>query len=144
MPNPVDRDKHVLAVLSTSHGMPWTPVQLQKMFFLLDERIPRDIEGPRFDFQPYDYGPFDAAVYHEVNTLARAGKAAIGQEGVRSYWLTQAGQSEGEQALKALPPDAQEYVQRLSDWVRSLSFTELVSAVYGEFPEMREKSVFRR
>jgi hypothetical protein len=144
MTNTTARDRYVLAVLSASGGEPWTPVQVQKMFFLLDERIPRDIEGPRFDFRPYDYGPFDAAVYHEIGVLRKAGKASVDTDRVRSYRLTPTGQREGERALQELPKSAQDYIRKLSAWVRALSFPQLVSAVYSEFPEMRAKSVFRR
>lgn len=141
---PLDRELYVLGVLSTSGGQPWTPVQLQKVFFILDEKIPGDIGGPRFAFYPHDYGPYDPAVYESVKTLANVGKAFIANDAVRTYRLTVDGQREGESALAALSPNAQAYIRRLSDWIRPLSFTDLVSAVYREFPEMAVKAVFCR
>lgn len=140
----LDRERYVLGVLSTSDGQPWTPVQLQKVFFILDERIPRDIEGPRFAFYPHDYGPYDPDVYETVKALEKSGKAFIANYAVRTYRLTVQGQREGEAALAALPPNAQDYIRRLSDWIRPLSFTDLVTAIYREFPEMAGKAVFCR
>jgi hypothetical protein len=46
-------------------------VQVQKLFFLLDENIAADLGGRQFSFEPYDYGPFDRAVYSELELLAR-------------------------------------------------------------------------
>ncbi len=140
----MERDSYVLGVLSTSDGQPWTPVQLQKVFFILDEKIPGDIEGPRFAFYPHDYGPYDPAVYETLKVLAKVGKAFIANYSIRTYRLTVQGQREGEQALATLPPSAQAYTRSLSEWLRALSFTDLVTAVYREFPAMAVKAVFCR
>jgi hypothetical protein len=35
------------------------------------------------------------------------------------------------------------YIRQASEFVRSLSFTQLVSAIYKAYPEMRENSVFQ-
>ncbi len=134
----------VLAALSTSAGVAWQPVQLQKLFFLLDKKLATQLGGPFFGFTPYDYGPFDPAVYHEVEGLERLGEAVVlPSVGMKTYGLTPEGQRRGAALLKALPEPVRAYITDLSTWVRSLSFAQLVSAIYAEFPEMRERSVFR-
>lgn len=45
--------------------------------------------------------------------------------------------------LRQLPPKAQTYIERVSTFVRGLSFTQLVSAIYKAYPEMRANSVFQ-
>ena len=70
-------DRYVLAVLSTAGGAEWTPVQLQKIFFLLDQTIGPALGGPKFNFEPYDYGPFDAEVYRRVEALQATGESIV-------------------------------------------------------------------
>ena len=56
------RKEVVLAALAPAKHAPHSPVQVQKLIFLIDRNIPREVGGPHFDFQPYNYGPFDKAV----------------------------------------------------------------------------------
>jgi len=125
------RGRYTLAVLST--GKEWSPVQLQKMFFLLDKKL----GDPWWNFVPYDYGPFDPSVYREVEQLERDGLARITDSGVRSYALTPVGQREGELALNSMSERTRNYIRSLSQWLRSLSFAQLVAAVSRDYPEMR-------
>jgi hypothetical protein len=136
------RDDYVLAVLATSGEGAWTPVQVQKIFFLLDQRLASQVGGPHFNFTAYDYGPFDAAVYEVIERQSEL--ASVDRtSSMKTFRLTRRGQARGEEALVELSPGAREYIRSLSGWVRNLSFQQLVSAVYKEFPEMRANSVFR-
>jgi hypothetical protein len=59
----MDRSSLVLAALAAAGGnAAFTPVQVQKLLFLIDREAGRLVGGPHFDFLPYDYGPFDRAV----------------------------------------------------------------------------------
>jgi uncharacterized protein len=130
----------MLAALATANGERFTPVQVQKLFFLIDREVARLIDGPHFNFQPYHYGRFDKAVYQELEALSRDGLVDVH---VRPYALTLAGQEAGLVHLNALHPDAKDYIERVSTFVRSLSFSALVSAIYKAYPEMRANSVFQ-
>lgn len=144
MPGRLDRDDYVLAVLATSGEQPWTPVQVQKIFFLLDQRLASQVSGPHFAFAAYDYGPFDPAVYDVIERQQQAELASVDRSAsMRTFRLTRFGQARGEEVLGTLSPAAREYIRSLSAWVRGLSFQQLVSAVYKEFPEMRANSIFR-
>jgi hypothetical protein len=144
--DPMDRTRYVLAV--TAHqgkGATFTPVQLQKLFFLLDREIPRSTNGPWFEFRPYDYGPFDQGVYHEFERLKEEGLAIVSsQSNIRTYQLTEKGLGKGIELASLLPPDAKSYITRAGDFVRRLSFGELVSSIYKAYPEMKAKSIFRQ
>jgi uncharacterized protein len=136
----------VLAVLSTS-GAPriqYTPVQLQKMFFLVD-KLGQKIGGPYFDFQPYDYGPFDKEVYEVLDSIIikELAEKNRGEKGWNNYFLTEQGFEEGNKVLQQLPKPLQEYIAELSKFVRSLSFVELVSSIYKAYPDMKVNSVFK-
>ena len=60
-----------------------------------------------------------------------------------SYCLTRVGQEVGERTLSSLSDRAQGFIIEVSDFVRRLSFTQLVSAIYNIYPEMRANSVFQ-
>ena len=142
----MDKNELVLAALATGEGAAFSPVQVQKLMFVLDREISQHTGGPHFAFEPYDYGPFDAAVYSTLEGLQAAGDVEISYgQGTRrrSYRLTVAGQTKGRELLASTPPEVREYMRQLSGWVRSLSFTDLVSAIYAAYPEMRANSVFR-
>jgi hypothetical protein len=138
------RSDYILAVLAAANGASHTPVQVQKLFFLLDQKIPERIQGPFFQFEPRDYGPFDKNVYSQLETLSTENLVSIDDAGgMRTFRLTPSGQSRGAVLLATLPGEISDYISRLSQWVRSLSFEDLVSAIYREYPEMRANSVFR-
>lgn len=115
---------YVLAVLSAGNGKTFLPIQIQKLFFILDREIPDQIGGRRFDFEPYSYGPFDSKIYHvlwslvDKDMLTRERDAA---HPYRQYRLTSPGQKRGEQMLLALDQTAQQYVSNVVEFVLRLS-----------------------
>jgi hypothetical protein len=139
------RQEYVLAVLAAGNGAGHDPVHVQKLFFLLDRRVAELVGGPWFAFEPAAYGPYDKAVYEELRALSQRGLVSISKEaGVpRTYHLTPEGIAEGQTQLAKFPGATADYIRRLSAWVRGLSFSELVSAIYRAFPEMRAKGVFQ-
>ncbi len=140
------REKVTLMMLAAAKGKPYTPVQIQKAMFLLSEEAAALFSpGSRYRFVPYDYGPFDAAVYDDLRALQAAGLATVDKDdryGWRCYSATPAGIKEGEQLLERIPSERRGYLVRVSKFVRSLSFQQLVSAIYRAYPAMRARSVF--
>jgi uncharacterized protein len=134
----------ILAALSCAPDHKFTPVQVQKLFFLIDKKLAHRLDGPYFDFKPYDYGPFDAAVYSSLTDLAGTGSIFLfNTTRPRTYQLTPEGSEAGLQILQQLESNVVENIRKLTLFVISLSFANLVSAIYKEYPEMREKSVFQ-
>jgi uncharacterized protein YwgA len=136
----MNRRDFVLAALAPANGGTYSPVQVQKLFFLIDREAAKLTGGPYFDFRPYHYGPFDKAVYKELEALRDEGLVDIGS---RSYALTSTGQAQGMKFLDSLPKNGREYIIQVAAFVRRLSFSALVSAIYKEYPEMRANSVFQ-
>ena len=60
-----------------------------------------------------------------------------------SFKTTEEGQAIGGKKLGQLETWVREAIEVYSDWVRSLSFTQLVSAIYNKYPAMRANSVFQ-
>ncbi|MFL6192844.1 MAG: hypothetical protein ACJ75H_01635, partial [Thermoanaerobaculia bacterium] len=100
----LSREDLVLLALSPAGSVPHTPVQVQKLLFLIDRNLAPRIGGPAFDFQPYHYGPFDSRVYAVLEDLAGRGWVEItkGQGNWRDYRLTPAGLSQADAASAAL------------------------------------------
>ncbi len=61
----------------------------------------------------------------------------------RTYRLLQKGFNKGQEHLKTLDEKTQKYIGRVASFVVRVSFAELVSAIYREYPEMKVNSVFR-
>lgn len=141
----MDRGDYVLAVLSAgSEQARFSPVQVQKLFFLLDREVPDQVGGPYFSFQPYDYGPFDSKVYNELDRLELLSLVdRVGHGSYRNYLLTPEGIRRGQTALATLPEELRRYIGDLSKWTRSLSFNQLVSEIYRRYPDMKVNSVFK-
>lgn len=137
------RSEIVLAALAA--GGPdarFDPVRVQKLFFLIDREIPELIDGPHFDFEPYDYGPFDAQVYKELDALVTQGDVDVDTaKRYRRYALTKAGYAEGAKTLHDCSAPAARYLGDVARWIRSVSFRQLLSAIYRQYPEMAANSI---
>ncbi len=136
----------LLAALASSKGSGFSPVQIQKLLFLIDRRIGRDIGGPFFDFIPYSYGPFDKGIYDVLGSLVRKGlvaEVAVAGEKWRQYTPTASGQKKGEETLSGIPDKFSSYIGDLSSYVLKISFRDLLSAIYRAYPEMQVNSVFK-
>ena len=144
---PLSRDEIALVVLSIAEGAAFTPVQIQKAIFLASEKVSDGFRrDSRYNFQPYDYGPFDSQVYSDVDGLWKRGLAQINQEPGsrwRTYSATEGGIAEGRRLAGQLTEEQRVVLGRIVNLVRSLSFNDLVSAIYRAYPGMRERSVFR-
>ena len=136
------RREIVLAALAPSNGEKHSPVQVQKLLFLLDKEACELVDGPHFDFKPYNYGPFDKHVYEVLESLGAEGLVTIfTEEKFCKYALTPKGQVLAEKVLGNLSEDANKYINKASEFVRRLGFTKLVSAIYKAYPEMQENSI---
>ena len=136
----------LLAALASSRGTAYSPIQIQKLLFLVDRRMGRDIGGPFFDFIPYSYGPFDRSIYDLLTLLIRKGLVAevdVPGENWKLYRPTSSGQVKGEQALACIPAKLSSYLGQLSSYVVKLSFRDLVSEIYRAYPEMQVNTVFK-
>jgi hypothetical protein len=139
----MDRSGIVLAALAAGgENATFTPVQVQKLLFLIDRRAARLVGGPYFDFKPYDFGPFDRTVYQVLEMLAMQGLVYQTRARYRLYSLSPEGYRRGVELLHAYP-EAKNYVQQVANWVRSLSFSQLVAAIYRDYPDMKVNSIFR-
>lgn len=142
----MNRNDFVLAVLASSNDAIYSPVQIQKLFFLIEKKIPELSEYIYFNFAPYNYGPFDPEIYDAILELISSGDLEVINDvnsRIMKYNTTDKGQTRGEQILQSLGENTTDKIKILSEFVRRLSFSELVSAIYKEYPEMKKYSIFR-
>jgi hypothetical protein len=144
---PLNRDQIALVVLSLAEGRSMTPVKIQKALFLASDKVPGAFApGSEYHFEPYDYGPFDADVYRDVEGLQGCGFANINQApGTRwkTYSATAEGRSEAGRLAEQLSSEQREILRRIVSLVCNLTFSQLVSAIYRAYPLMAARSVFR-
>ena len=101
------RELIIAALAAAGENAAFAPVQVQKLFFLLDREAHQLLGGPHFAFAPYDYGPFDRQLYEELERLEWEGLVAIDHSRrYRLYRLTSQGYSEGVQELNKVPEPA--------------------------------------
>ena len=142
---PHDRKSFMLSALAAAgQRVSFTPVQIQKLFFLIDREAAALVEGPYFNFAAYDYGPFDKTIYDELDALNQDGFVETDHmQRHRLYNLTTQGFERGTLLLNALSPTAQKFMKDSAAWVKSLNFQQLVAAIYKRYPDMKENSIFR-
>ena len=134
-----------LAALAASPQRGMGPVQIQKSLFLIDRRIPKLLGGPFFSFRPYHYGPFDPTIYRLLEELEREGAVRIERVANmrrNAYTLTPEGVTRGREVLNLMAPAAAAFCEKIAQFVTRLSFSELVSSIYREYPDMKANSVF--
>lgn len=119
-------------------------VRVIECLFILEKRMPAAVAGsPFYDFQPHNYGPFDAAVYHDAEAMEAAGDVQTVRERYVGYRATPQGQARAASLRAHADPKAVSYLLELRKWANNVDFTTLVKSVYQEFPEQRAKSIFR-
>jgi hypothetical protein len=135
----------LLIALSAGGKAEHTPVQVQKLMFLVEQNVAKLIGGPFFEFKPYDYGPFDSSIYELLRQLESAGfmSASLTNKGWKKYSLTEAGIAKASELSSVIDDSAMDYIKKASIFVRTLSFVDLVSSIYKAYPEMKVNSVFK-
>lgn len=122
----------VVSILSLAPEKSLSPVQIQKLFFLLEKRL----GIKHFDFKPHHYGPYDRNL---TALLTFSDKIDIVNVNSITYYKVK----EGEVAINSnLLSEAQKkFAIEMIKFIKKLSFKELCMSIYKEFPEMAINSV---
>jgi len=133
----------ILAAMAGAHECAaFDPVRIQKLIFLIETQAASFINGPHFDFKPYHYGPFDKSVFRELDRLHAQGKVELlGAAERRYYALTSLGREHGTTVLNTFSESLSDFFQKCPRWVLSMSFRDLLGAIYEKYPEMAVHSV---
>jgi uncharacterized protein YwgA len=140
----VKRQDWLLLALAAAQDKGLTPVQLQKSLFLFEKGLNRLANF--YHFVPYNYGPFDAQIYRDADSLSQLGLVESRTGGRRwpQYYITAAGQGKAREAQEQLSAEVLAYVNNTVAWTQRLSFPDLVRAIYQKYPEYRANSIFQQ
>ena len=115
------QDWNLLAIAAAG-GAPLSPVQLQKVLFLLGCEQKAAAGKDFYSFSPYNYGPFDKHVYEDAEALAIDGLVQIQRGRWADYSATGAGLAKATKLEASASADAVAYLRKVVQWARSLSF----------------------
>lgn len=147
MADPLSNKDWLLISLAASKLGRMTPVQVQKTLFLLGKEAPKHVGPDFYQFEPYDYGPFNSTVYRDLESLAEDGAIAVEPMPMQRwpiYAITPAGEQRAAVAKQHLEAKTVEFVSAVVNWVTSLNFPDLVRAIYARYPDFKVKSVFNK
>jgi|tagenome__1003787_1003787.scaffolds.fasta_scaffold20937086_2 hypothetical protein len=143
----MDRKDWTLLAISAADAKGLTPVQLQKVLFLLGREMEHELGGDFYHFRPYHYGPFDRAVYGDAEKLSNEDAVEINQrvgENWNRYVISNEGREQADFVKKRASAGAVEYLNRIVEWALRQSFPQLVNAIYTKYPDMKVNSVFNK
>ena len=142
----MERKHWTLLTLGAANGQALTPVKMQKTLFILQRAFPDEDLENFYDFKPYNYGPFDARIYQDAEDLAEEGLVNIITPRDRNwdtYSCTNDGVIFATRLSNNIPEKVWEYLKEVVEWILPLSFSEVVSAVYATYPDMKVNSIFQ-
>jgi uncharacterized protein len=119
-------------------------VRIQKAMFLFAQRT-RAPKTEKYDFTPYDYGPFSFEIYPELARL-QSQDLIKSEPGTRSivYSLTSRGRLEAGILRAAVPPERLRILHELRSYEMERSFNRLLEDIYKLYPNFATRSIFRR
>lgn len=138
------REDWLLLALARKPDKPFSPVQVQKAMFLMRAEAGQHLGDDFYEFTPYNYGPFSAEIYRDLEKLSADGMVIIdgGNAPWRTYQITKQGARRGDELRPQLDATIVTYLDRVVDWVTSLSFIDLVRSIYAKYPAYKVNSVF--
>ncbi len=142
----MDRKDWLLLVIAAAEGDLLSPVQLQKSMFLLGKEQKSAVGKGFYNFIPYAYGPFCVDLYHDAEDLERQGLVSIHLNlsgRWREYRATPAGVERAREIGECTNKQVVDYVSRTVNWIKGMSFHQLVKEIYDKYPAYRKHSVFQ-
>jgi len=142
----MEKEQWLLLAIAAGESEGLTPVQLQKSLFLLGKSLSKKVLGKSFyKFVPYNYGPFNVTIYSDAESLGRKGLVEIQHEGRRwpQYRVTAAGVRLARDVHNALSEEVRSHLDAVVKWTQSKSFSGLLRAIYREYPQYRQSSIFQ-
>ncbi len=143
------RQKTLLMFLGVDGEQGIDPVRVQKGLFIMAMETPKDWlpTEARYRFEPYHYGPYSAEIQYDLDKLEGYGLVEATRVIGRSwnyYSLTPEGAQLSSEVAEATNPKVVEYTQKLRDFVGNLTFRNLLTTVYRNYPDYAVNSVFKQ
>lgn len=132
----MNRDNFVLSVLSCNNCKNWLCMaKIQRLFFLIDSKIPELINGPIFEYYPLDYGPSSSELHNILNNLVKK-DLIFRKNDERLYQLTFHGQNRGLENFREFSENAADFIKTTCSFISILSFEQLFSIMKEQYPHI--------
>jgi uncharacterized protein YwgA len=141
---PVRADWPLFALHVAEDGV-LTPVQMQKVLFLLDKQAHELLGTDFYRFEAYNYGPFASEIYSDLNELARDGRIILDKAPGKTwnkYVIAPLGKARVAEVIDRADGRVIDYLKTVVAWAKSLRFSELVGAIYKAYPPYAKNSIF--
>jgi len=140
--------KQKLLLLFISMGKEIDPVRIMKGMFLLAENARERwlSDDSYYEFEPYYYGPCSFEIYSDLDELKAKGLIMgnrVAGESWNRYSVTEKGKEFARKVKRELTPDLVKYIKKVRDFVSSVTFRQLLTAIYRSYPKYAAKSVFK-
>lgn len=145
MPKTLNKEEWALVAISYAEEGFLSPAQLQKSLFLLKENKPSAVGKEFYKFKPYNYGPFCKDIYSDTKQLESEGLIKFTRpigKGWAGYSLTEEGKKRVGELITEAKEEDLKYLSEIVNWVRSISFKQLLTAIYQEYPKYKINSIF--
>lgn len=142
----LSRDDCLLLFIGLPGGKFYTDqIRVMKGMFLLDKEGPQELQN-LYEFEPYDYGPFDTQIYRDLDSLEAQGLIEIRHiagTNRQVYGLTARGQERADKLMTDAPQSITAAIRAAKELVTSRSFTSLLQYVYSKYPAYAARTVMR-
>lgn len=140
----MNRKNILLLALANAENTGLSPVQLQKTLFLIGESLkPKKY----YNFTPYSYGPFDSQIYLDAEDFSSQGLININykkNEHYPNYVVSLKGSEKGKKLKSKSETKEVEFIQETVDFVKKLTFRQLLTVIYENYPQYSVNSVFNK
>ncbi len=148
MSDMVDRRDWVLAFIGAPASGSFRPDQIRVMkgLFLLSKEGPPELRD-LYTFAPYDYGPFDKYVYHDLDVLGVEGlidDTVVASSKRRIFRVTPRGEQRCAEIRASADPVTIKAIDEVKDIVSSMGFMQLLRYVYDRHPDFAVASIVNR
>ena len=133
----------LLKIIVAAEGEPVTPVQLQKVAFLVGEKFPSELPNDYYDFEPFHYGPFCVDLYRDAEALEREGLVLINTNHSGGWKEFSASFRSATADLSFIPQHISEFIDTKLRWAKEAGFQEVIRAIYNEYPKFRVNGIFQ-
>lgn len=137
----------LLLALSAAPDGWMSPVQIQKTMFLFGQEAGDALGDDYYIFRPYRYGPFDAAIYRDIEYLESRDLVRIERlngRAIRRFVITSEGCMEAREGRREGEEKLRDHLVSLVGWVKRQSFSDLLRNVCARYPQYAKNSVFQR
>lgn len=143
---PHQRKDTLIVLIACADDQGLSPLQIQKSLFLLAQSGLPGMPSPFYAFRPYNYGPFDADIYRDVDLLISEGLVAethIAGQSWSKYTITVKGRAVASEMQNQMDNRLLSHLREIVEWIKPLSFTDILRVIYAKYPAFAVNSVFQ-